>query len=111
MDERLAAHLELAELSDAEFVDRAYRLLLRRPPEADGRARSLERLRGGTVSRATLVHELTTSPEYAVLRALDDGVAHAAWARAHRERPRELRAPGESDSRAIEIPWVLARYR
>jgi SAM-dependent methyltransferase len=111
VDERLAAQLELAELSDAEFVDRLYRLVLRRPPDEEGQAAALRRLREGTVSRATLTHELATSPEHAVVRALDDAVAHAAWARANGQRPRELRAPAESDSRAIEIPWVLARYR
>ena len=33
MDDRLRAHLELAELSDEEFVRRAYRFVLRRAPE------------------------------------------------------------------------------
>ena len=34
MDERLAAYLELADLSDPDYVTRLYRLVLRRNPEA-----------------------------------------------------------------------------
>jgi SAM-dependent methyltransferase len=111
VDERLAAQAELAQLDDRAFVERAYGLVLRRAPESAGRDDAVRRLGEGTVSRATLVHELVSSDEYARLRALDDGVAHARWARARGERPRELAAPAAVDSRAIEIPWVLARCR
>jgi O-antigen chain-terminating methyltransferase len=62
----------------------------------------------GEVSHARLVRELVESREFERLELLDDGLA---LARRHRgERPRELRAPAWSDERAIEIPWVLARY-
>jgi O-antigen chain-terminating methyltransferase len=63
------------------------------------------------LSRATLLHELATSDEYAHLRALDDAVTRAAHARAHAERPRLLEAPATSDERPIEIAWTLGRYR
>src|SRR6267154_325952 len=72
----LHAWLAAASGTDEEFVDRIWPLVLRRPPEADGRERALAKLREGTLSRAGLLHELA-----------------------------------ESDERAIEIPWSLARYR
>jgi SAM-dependent methyltransferase len=95
MDDRLAARLELAELSDEEFVRRAYRLVLRRDPEPAVFERS--------VSRATLLAELVASREFEELRALDDVLARA-------DGPaRFLEAPPSVDERAIEIPWALSR--
>ena len=111
MDDRLAAYLELGQVPDEDFVDRLYRLVVRRDPEGNARARSLEKLRDGTLSRATLLAELVASDEFARVRALDDAVAFAAWARRADERPRELRAPPGTDERLVEIPWTLARYR
>jgi SAM-dependent methyltransferase len=111
VDERLAAELDLAALSHAEYVDRVYRLALRRAPEEAARERAVTALGDGTLSRATLLHELVTSPEFERVRALDDGVAAAAGARAADERPRNLSAPAGSDERLVEIPWVLSRYR
>jgi SAM-dependent methyltransferase len=102
--------------SDEEFVDRAWRLVVRREPEVDGRARALEKLRDGTLSRAGLLRELVGSPEFDRVALLDGGLALAAGERAkprdHRgpSRPRELRAPASSDERALEIPWCLTRY-
>src|SRR5919199_5589764 len=51
----LSAALELAGMTDEEFVERAYRLVLRRAP--DDLDATAARLRG-TLSRATLLHEL-----------------------------------------------------
>jgi SAM-dependent methyltransferase len=110
-DPQLAAYLEAAAVPDAEFVDRLYRLVVRRDPEPDARARALAKLREGTLSRATLLAELTESDEFARVRLLDDATTFAAWARAADERPRELRAPPGVDERPIEIPWVLSRLR
>ena len=98
MDDRLAAHLELAALADEEFVRRAYRLLLRRDPEPEAFARD--------VSRATLLHELATSEEFERLRELDDAIRRALAAGGP---ARFLEAPSELDERAIEIPWALSR--
>ena len=98
MDDRLAARLELAELSDEEFVRRAYRLVLRRDPEPDAFERE--------GSRATLVAELVASEEFAELRALDDAVTRALAAGGPAEF---LEAPPGTDERAIEIPWALSR--
>lgn len=111
MDARLSAYLELAAVPDEDFAERMYRLVLRRDPEPEARRRMLEKLADGTLSRATLLRELIESEEFQRVRALDDAVAFAAWARLHGERPRELRGPPESDERVIEIPWTLARYR
>lgn len=110
MDPRLAAHLELAEVPDADFVVQAYRLTLRRDPEPEALERDVVKLRAGTLSRATLVHELVGVAEFARVQAFDDAIAFASWARAANERPRELRAP-PGDERPIEIPWCLSRYR
>ena len=110
MDARLARHLELDALPDDAFVEQAYALLLRRPPDEAGRARALAALGSGTLSRATLLAELAASDDFARVRSLDDAVSFARWARGALERPRELRAlPG--DERPIEICWTLARMR
>jgi hypothetical protein len=62
------------------------------------------------MSRAALLQELATSPEFARVRLLDDAVAWAAAQRRSAARPRNLEAPPRTDERPIEIPWVLARY-
>ena len=95
---------------DEEFVDRVWRLAVRRAPEAEARERALAKLGDGTLSRAGLLRELTGSAEFARVELLDAGLARAAAERAKRGRPRELRADAASDERAIEIPWCLARY-
>jgi SAM-dependent methyltransferase len=89
-----------------DFVEQLWRLVLRRAPDPE----TAERLRRGEVSRARLVRELVESREFERIELLDDGLARARLERARRGRPRELRAPGWSDERAIEIPWCLARY-
>jgi SAM-dependent methyltransferase len=89
-----------------DFVERAWRLVLRRDPDPE----ALERVRRGDVSRARHLRELVESEEFARIELLDDGLARARAERAHGGRPRELRAPAWSDERAIEIPWTLARY-
>jgi SAM-dependent methyltransferase len=110
-DPRLAAELAAHEGSDEEFVDAAFCLLLRRPPDGEARERSLTKLGEGTLSRATLIHELAMSDEYGRVRELDDAVALGLAARARSERLRWLQAPPGTDERVIEIPWVLARLR
>jgi SAM-dependent methyltransferase len=97
--------------NDEQFVDELYRLLLRRGPEPEARIDSVRRLGEGTVSRATLAHELVASPEFGRVRALDDAVARALQAREADERPRNLIAVAGQDERPIEIAWTLARYR
>ena len=88
----------------ADFVEQAWRLVLRREPDPG----SAERVERGEVSRARLVRELVESREFERVELRDDGLAIA---RRHRgERPRELAAPAWSDERALEIPWMLARY-
>jgi SAM-dependent methyltransferase len=107
----LDAWLDAAAGTDEEFVDRIWRLVLRRAPEPDGRERALAKLRAGTLSRAGLLQELAGSDEFRGVVLLDAGLARAVAERAHEGRPRELQAPAESDERALEIPWSLARYR
>lgn len=96
MHDRLQAHLELAALSDEEFVRRAYRFVLRRDPEPA----ALER----RVPRATLLRELVASEEFARLEAIDHAITAGGDGRF-------LEAPPGTDERLIEIPWALARVR
>jgi SAM-dependent methyltransferase len=108
--------LDAAAGSDEEFVERAWLFAVRRPPEDAAREAALDKLRDGTLSRAGLLRQLVTSDEFERVALLDTAVAFAAAERSRpREvrgpaRPRELRAPPVSDERAIEIPWLLARY-
>jgi SAM-dependent methyltransferase len=89
-----------------DFVEKAWRLVLRREPDPGSR----ERVERGEVSRARLVRDLVESDEFKRVELLDDGLARARFERLREGRPRELMAPAWSDERAIEIPWVLARY-
>jgi SAM-dependent methyltransferase len=112
----LRGWLDAASGSDEEFVDRAWRLVVRRAPEEDGRDLALAKLRDGTLSRAGLLRELVASEEFGRVHALDGGLAFAAAERSKPRRvkgpprPRELNAPAGLDERSIEIPWCLARY-
>jgi SAM-dependent methyltransferase len=111
MEERLAAQLDLAAMSDEEFVTQAFLLVLRRPPDDEAKAAAIASLRARSLSRASLLADLAASDEFWRLRALDDGAARAAAARAARERPHELTTPPDVDERPIEIAWTLGRYR
>jgi O-antigen chain-terminating methyltransferase len=94
-----------------EFVETAYRVVLRRDADPDALAWAAGELESGRMARTTLVADLVASEEFARVRALEEALALAARARAGDVRPRGLSAPGWSDERLIEIPWVLARYR
>jgi len=109
VDSLIRAGLEAYEAEDRDFVERAFRDVLRRPPDDEALERALGKLGEGTLSRATFLHELTTSPEAGRVRELDDAVALGLGARARGERLAWLRAPAGTDERVIEIPWVLSR--
>jgi SAM-dependent methyltransferase len=111
VDPRLEAHVDALAGPDDAFVDAAFALVLRRPPDVEARERALAKLEEGTLSRATLLHELATAPEHERVRQLDDVVAFARGARGRGERPRHLQAPPGTDERLVEVPWVLARLR
>jgi SAM-dependent methyltransferase len=111
MDSRVAAELAAYDRTDAEFVDAMFRLVLRREPDPEASERALAKLADGTLSRATLVHELTGSEESERVRQLDDAVVLGLGARQRRERIRWLQAPPATDERVVEIPWVLSRLR
>ena len=100
-----------ASLEGADYVRGLYLLALRREPEPEALVEAARRLEDGTLSRASLLRDVVSSEEFVRVRALDDGVAFASWARRTDERPRGLQAPASCDERAIEIPWTLARYR
>jgi SAM-dependent methyltransferase len=112
----LQAWLDAAAGSDEDFVERAWRLVVRRSPEPEAREAALAKLADGTLSRAGLLRQLTASDEFDAVALLDGALALAVAERARpREvrgpaRPRGLRASAASDERAIEIPWCLARY-
>ena len=109
MDPLVRAGLEAYDAPDREFVERAFRDVLRRPPDGEALERALAKLADGTLSRATFLHELTTAPEAARIRELDAAVALGLAARARGDRLAWLRAPAGTDERVIEIPWVLSR--
>jgi SAM-dependent methyltransferase len=111
VDERLAAELEAQAGGDTAFIEAAFRLLLRRPPDSEALERSLQKLSEGTLSRATLLHELATSEESVRVRELDDAVTLGLGARERGERISWLQAPPGTDERVVEIPWVLSRLR
>ena len=111
MDQKLAAELAAHEVSDEEFVESSFRHILRRLPDAEARDRAVSKLVAGTLSRATLIHELTSSEDFKRVRELDDAVALGLGARERRERIRWLQAPAMTDERVVEIPWVLSRLR
>src|SRR5207253_2498683 len=112
----LDSWLDTASGSDEEFVDRVWRVVVRREPEPEGRERALAKLGDGTLSRAGLLRELVASEEFAAVALFDDALAFAAGERARPRdgggpwRPRLLHAPAAADERALEIPWALARY-
>lgn len=54
---------ELLRYYDAEFVERAYRAILKREPEQAGYARYLEALRGGRFDRVDVLYSLRNSQE------------------------------------------------
>jgi SAM-dependent methyltransferase len=107
----LAAHVAALEATDEDFVDAAFALVLRRPPDIVARERALAKLLDGTLSRATLLQELVGAREFERVRVLDDAVAAGRAARRAGLRPRRLQGPAGTDERVIEIPWVLARLR
>jgi SAM-dependent methyltransferase len=109
LDARVEAELGAQAGDDEVFVERAFREALRRPPDDEARERALAKLAEGTLSRATFLHELVTSPEADRIRRLDDAVALGLGARARGERLSWLQAPAGTDERVIEIPWVLSR--
>lgn len=109
MDPLIRSGLDAYEASDAEFVERAFRDVLRRPADDEARERALAKLAEGTLSRATFLHELATAPEAARARELDDAIALGLAARSRDEPLTWLQAPAGTDERVIEIPWVLSR--
>ncbi|MCY7303095.1 MAG: class I SAM-dependent methyltransferase [Thermoleophilia bacterium] len=111
VDPRLRAHFRIGEPSDERFVEAAFELVLRRPPDPDAREIALSRFADGTLSRAALLHDLVTAPEFDRVRQLDDVIALARGARKRGERPRHLQAPPGTDERLVEVPWVLSRLR
>jgi len=111
VDPRLREQLKVGKPSDEEFVGAAFGLVLRRPPDGEARERALAKLAEGTLSRASLLHELVTAGEFERVRQLDDMIAFARGARARGERPRHLQAPAATDERLVEVPWVLSRLR
>jgi SAM-dependent methyltransferase len=108
---RVTSYVDLATAERRELVERLYRLVLRRPPDDAARERAERMLADATLSVASLLDELAGSAEARLVRAYEDAVTFARWAREADERPRGLRAPRDAPETAIAIPWALARYR
>ena len=89
VDAELDAHVE----ADDEFVERAFREVLRRPPDPEARERARREARGGDALARDASCTSSSPPEEAArVRALDDAVALGLGARA-RERAARV-APG-----------------
>jgi SAM-dependent methyltransferase len=110
-DAPLEAELAVHDESDEAFVERAFRFVLRRKPDDEARERALAKLADGTLSRATLIHELATSDEFVRVRERDDAISLGLAARERGERICWLQAPPRTDERVVEVPWVLSRLR
>jgi SAM-dependent methyltransferase len=111
VDDLLAAGVSVFSRGDEDYVRGVYRLVLRRDPESEALERALGMLAEGTLSRATLIAELTETAEHRRVRAIDDAIAAALAARARGDRLRHLTGPPWLDERIVEIPWVLSRLR
>jgi SAM-dependent methyltransferase len=92
-------------------VELLYRAALLRPPDGQALAEAEVGLAAGNLTRGALLAQLVASDEFARLRSIEDGIAKVRRALASGEPARDLTAPPGVDERAIEIPWVLSRYR
>jgi 2-polyprenyl-3-methyl-5-hydroxy-6-metoxy-1,4-benzoquinol methylase len=92
---------ELMAFSDAEFVDSAYRALLRRPPDTDGAAEFLRALRTGELTKVEVLAALRWSAEGRAESVHVDGLRVRYLIR----RARRLRIVGPV------IAWVLTILR
>src|SRR3954451_264272 len=91
-------------MDDGDFIETAYRVILRRLPDGVGAADAMAALADGSLSRARFVANLVSSAEFAHLAALDDAISRG------RAGPLfDLHAPPDTDERSIEIPWTLSR--
>ena len=85
--------------TDEEFVERVWRLAVRRSPEPEAREQALAKLRDGALSRASLLRQLVSSEEFERVALLDDAVAFAAGLRAS---PREVSGPARPLLRLLQ---------
>jgi SAM-dependent methyltransferase len=92
-------------------VDLLYRAALRRPPDEQALLEAAAALAAGTLTRTELLTQLVASAEFRRLQAIEAGVAVARRARLQCRPTQGLTAPAGVDERAVEIPWVLSRYR
>jgi SAM-dependent methyltransferase len=105
---RLEAELEIASGDSRLLVEQLYRLVLRRHVDAGG-LQTVERLEGGSLSVSALLQDLVTSREARAVRAADDAVTFARWARREHERPRELFLPAVAAEGVVAAAWALSR--
>ena len=111
-NDRLARYLALGRLTDAEFVQHAFRFILRRDADAKALGHLVEGLGTAALSRARVIAGLLESDEFARVRRYDDALALARNACRQRKTLRELPRPPEGETaRLVEFPWVLSRYR
>ena len=55
-----------------EFVEAAYRVVLRRDPDPDALAWAVRELESGSLARTTFVADLVASDEFAQVRGIND---------------------------------------
>jgi hypothetical protein len=111
---------ELLAYDGSAFIDMAYRVLLRRDADAQGRGHYLDRLQGGD-GKDAIIHALFTSPEFRRVPQDSEivGVADLAanWRRRHRSRgffislrdlPKSLRDLQELERKLNQLEYSLA---
>jgi SAM-dependent methyltransferase len=92
-------------------IELLYRAALQRAPDAQALDEAETAFTSGTLSRTSLLTQLVASAEFRRLDAIEAGLAAARRARSQCEPARGMTAPPGVDERAVEIPWVLSRYR
>jgi SAM-dependent methyltransferase len=91
-------------------IDLLYRAALRRAADAQALVEAEAAFTSGTLTPTALLTQLVASAEFRRLHAIEAAVAAARRGRLQSE-PARVMGPPEVDERAVEIAWVLSRYR
>jgi SAM-dependent methyltransferase len=94
-----------------EKIDLLYRAALQRAADPQALLEAEAAFTSGTLTPTGLLTQLVASAEFGRLHAIEAAVAAARRARSRCAPARGLIAPPGIDERAVEIAWVLSRYR
>lgn len=94
---------------EGDVARRLYEVALHREPDDQSLREIAERLENDTLSPSALLHDLVTSGEGRVARAVDDALTFARWARRNGERPRAIAVTRDTPEWTVGAVWALAR--